>query len=112
MNRYPQERSVLILDNARTHHRSLIDYAFEEHQVLVVYLPPYSPDLNPIERYFASIKASFKRFVGAYPELRRFPYTLWMMAIAHCDTVVDYHNLIRNTYNYDEQSHQITIQYD
>lgn len=112
MNPYPQERSILILDNARTHHRSLVDYAFEEFQVLVIFLPPYSPDLNPIERYFASVKATFKRFVGVQPELRRFPYTLWMMAVSHCDTVVNYHNLIRNTYNYDETNHSVVIQYD
>jgi transposase len=27
----------------------------------VLYLPPYSPDLNPIERAFAKLKASLRR---------------------------------------------------
>ena len=29
--------------------------------VKLVYLPPYSPDLNPIEEFFAKLKAFIKR---------------------------------------------------
>jgi transposase len=34
-----------------------------EHDAVVklVYLPPYSPDLNPIEEFFAELKAFIKR---------------------------------------------------
>ncbi|EPT05538.1 hypothetical protein FOMPIDRAFT_1110918 [Fomitopsis schrenkii] len=34
----------------------------------IVYLPPYSPDLNPIEQAFSAIKAYFRR---VYPEFAR-----------------------------------------
>jgi transposase len=33
----------------------------EETEVKVVYLPPYSPDLNPIEEFFAKLKSFIKR---------------------------------------------------
>jgi transposase len=33
-----------------------------------MYLPPYSPDLNPIEEFFAEIKAFIKRNWSAYGE--------------------------------------------
>lgn len=43
---------ILIVDNARYHHAKLHRTWREEHdrQVRLDYLPPYSPELNPIER--------------------------------------------------------------
>ncbi len=62
MNPYPHTRSVLILDNARIHYdNGLLEYldAFGVH---VEFLPPYSPDLNPIETAFSYIKGYLKRY--------------------------------------------------
>ena len=71
MNAYPGPNSILILDNARAHlFNDLIEYAWQHHGVIVLFLPPYSPDLNPIERVFAYCKAIFKRIVGSTPPLR------------------------------------------
>ena len=36
--------------------------------VKLVYLPPYSPDLNPIEEFFAELKAFIKRSWHKYEE--------------------------------------------
>jgi transposase len=36
--------------------------------VKLVYLPPYSPDLNPIEEFFAELKAFIKRNWHVYEE--------------------------------------------
>lgn len=36
--------------------------------VKLVYLPPYSPDLNPIEEFFAELKAFIKREWRSYEE--------------------------------------------
>lgn len=43
---------LLILDNSRYHHAKLLDPWLEEHkkEIQLLFLPPYSPDLNPIER--------------------------------------------------------------
>ncbi len=45
-------RLVLILDNARYHHASLLQPLLREKRRLVTlsFLPPYSPELNPVER--------------------------------------------------------------
>lgn len=52
MNSFPHERSVLILDNARIHHNDgLLEY-LNAFGVYIEFLPPYSPDLNPIELAF------------------------------------------------------------
>jgi len=44
--------SIIVLDNAMIHHTGDIIQDLEEAGVLVYYLPPYSPDLNPIEEAF------------------------------------------------------------
>ena len=48
-----QKRNILVLDNASWHKRKSLDWHFFEP----VYLPPYSPDLNPIERIWLIMKA-------------------------------------------------------
>jgi len=46
------KRLVLVLDNAKYHHaRALLPWLQRQRKVLtLLFLPPYSPDLNPIER--------------------------------------------------------------
>lgn len=50
------EKSVVILDNASIHHVPEIESLIEETGAIAIYLPPYSPDLNPIEECFSKIK--------------------------------------------------------
>lgn len=48
--------SVLIFDNARIHHGGEITKIVEAAGCSITYLPPYSPDLNPIEMAWGWIK--------------------------------------------------------
>jgi transposase len=57
MNRWPFPNSVLVVDNATIHKVDGIREMVEEHGARLLYLPTYSPDLNPIELAFSSIKA-------------------------------------------------------
>ena len=45
------------MDNATFHKRQAIITLLEQHGHSVLWLPPYSPDLNPIEKTWARIKA-------------------------------------------------------
>jgi transposase len=58
---YPGPRSIIILDNAAIHKSARLSSLCEEHSVLLVFLPPYSPDYNPIEATFKDLKAWVKR---------------------------------------------------
>jgi transposase len=51
---------VVVLDNLSSHKRVRAVRAIEGAGCSVVYLPPYSPDLNPIELAFAKIKARLR----------------------------------------------------
>ena len=86
MNRYPAPKSVLVMDNCSIHHIDAVaercEQAFVFHftfhniyftnisciysGVKLVYLPPYSPDFNPIEEMFSAWKAYVRRNGAAY----------------------------------------------
>ena len=51
-----EEGAVLVLDNARSHHGGRIAEIVEAAGCSLLYLPPYSPDFNPIELAWAWIK--------------------------------------------------------
>lgn len=53
--------SVLVLDNAAFHNRKQMREAIGERDIEVCFLPPYSPDLNKIERKWAQAKAIRRR---------------------------------------------------
>ena len=68
--KWPDERSVDVMDNASFHHSERIEEMCLCAGVKLVYLPPYSPDFNPIEEFFAELKAFIRRnwkFFEKYP---------------------------------------------
>ena len=55
-NRNPEKTIVIVLDNFRSHHANKTRSKAEKLNMVLVYLPPYSPDLNPIEQIWRAIK--------------------------------------------------------
>lgn len=47
---------IVVMDNLSSHKRAGVREAIEQAMARVVYLPPYSPDLNPIEMVYAKLK--------------------------------------------------------
>ena len=52
---------VVILDNLAAHKVAGVRRAIESCGAELLYLPPYSPDLNPIEQAFAKLKALLRK---------------------------------------------------
>lgn len=59
-----EPRTVVILDNLSTHKSPRAAQALKDRGCWFLFLPPYSPDLNPIEQAFAKLKAHLRR-IGA-----------------------------------------------
>ncbi|MEK8021190.1 MAG: IS630 family transposase, partial [Candidatus Parabeggiatoa sp.] len=55
--------NVVILDNATSHYSEEAIAMIEETGAGVVFLPPYSPELNPIEHIWAKVKSFLKKTV-------------------------------------------------
>jgi transposase len=56
-----QPGQVVVMDNLSSHKGSRVRELVEGRGCHLVYLPPYSPDLNPIEEAFAKIKALLRK---------------------------------------------------
>jgi transposase len=52
---------VVVMDNLTAHKGSRIRELIESRGCQLIYLPPYSPDFNPIEEAFAKIKALLRK---------------------------------------------------
>jgi transposase len=60
---------IVVLDNLSSHKIAGVSAAIAAAGAVLLYLPPYSPDFNPIEQVFAKLKARLRtiaaRTVGA-----------------------------------------------
>lgn len=54
MKAWPQDNSVLIMDNCAIHKSEELKAAVEAKGCRLIFLPAYSPDYNPIEESFSS----------------------------------------------------------
>ena len=52
---------IVVMDNLGSHKRPGIRAAIEAAGASLLYLPPYSPDFNPIENAFAKLKAMLRK---------------------------------------------------
>ena len=52
---------IVILDNLSSHKVTGVEQAITATGATVLYLPPYSPDLNPIEKFFSKLKALLRK---------------------------------------------------
>ncbi len=52
---------IVVMDNLSSHKRPGIRASIEAAGASLLYLPPYSPDFNPIENAFAKLKAMLRK---------------------------------------------------
>jgi hypothetical protein len=64
LNPWPLPRSVVILDNAKIHMYPEIERAVHQCGARLLFLPPYCPQLNPIELCFGQLKKWIQRLAN------------------------------------------------
>ena len=52
---------IIVMDNMRSHHAKIVKQVLDESEINDLYLPPYSPDLNPIEKMWSKLKAYLRK---------------------------------------------------
>ena len=55
------KEDIVVMDNLRAHHVKEVKETFEEAGIHYLYLPPYSPDMNPIEMLWSKIKSILRK---------------------------------------------------
>ena len=66
-----KKRIVMIVDNAMIHRNKEILNWCKENYIVLVYMPPYSPDLNKIEFQWKSIKKMFWKIQWNYNNIKK-----------------------------------------
>lgn len=56
-----KQGKTLIMDNLPVHHAKKVRVFLEGHGISYLFVPPYSPEFNPIEEAFSKIKHSVRR---------------------------------------------------
>ena len=60
--------SVVVMDNCSIHHIPEVREMIQEVGAILQFLPPYSPDLNPIEMTFSKVKSTIKDLEDTVPQ--------------------------------------------
>ena len=80
---FPESLNLLVLDNGRFHHAKSLEIP---ENVVLLFLPPYSPELSPIERLWQDIKA--KLFSQTYQTLEAMQAKVSEILLNYCDATI------------------------
>ncbi len=69
----PKE-TVIVMDNASFHRKAQLYELSQKYGCFLIFLPPYSPELNPIEHVWAWLKRCLRKIL---PILHSFDQALW-----------------------------------
>ena len=53
---------IVVMDNLRSHHVKAVEETLRAADITPLYLPPYSPDLNPIEMLWSKLKSILRKW--------------------------------------------------
>ena len=79
---------IVVMDNLSSHKRASVRAMIEARGARLAFLPPYSPDFNPIEMAFAKLKALLRKAAertvnGLWSAIRRFVDELAPVSTGH-----------------------------
>lgn len=63
------EDVVIVMDNASFHRKKQLAEISAKYHRTLIFLPPYSPDLNPIEKFWAHLKSIIRSSVHTFDSL-------------------------------------------
>lgn len=64
-----EKEQVVIMDNCSIHKAPKVKQLIESVSCRLIYLPPYSPDLNPIENYWSVMKSNIKKIRNNFDDI-------------------------------------------
>lgn len=90
---YPNGKIVMILDNARIHHAKLLQPFLEElnGRLRLIFLPPYSPQLNIVEGLWKWLKSDIINnvFYHTVKEIRQNVHTFMKQIMINPMKIID-----------------------
>ena len=65
-----KKKSIIVLDNATFHRKKILREIAKKRKCRILFLPPYSPDFNPIEKTWSNTKKFLKNNAGKFNTLQ------------------------------------------
>ena len=62
-----EKDTVIVMDNASFHSKKRLTSLAQKAGCKLIFLPPYSPELNPIEKFWAWLKRYLRKSLSSYP---------------------------------------------
>ena len=66
--------TVVVMDNASFHRKNSLNDIAQKYGIKIIFLPPYSPELNPIEHFWNWLK---KKIVDLIPYFQKFDNVIY-----------------------------------
>ncbi len=60
INKLPDTIDIVVMDNISFHHSKEVRELANQHNVQIIFTPPYSPEFNPIEIVFSLLKRMYR----------------------------------------------------
>lgn len=76
---------IVIMDNLSAHHAPQVVQTIHQAGAKLHYLPPYSPDLNPIEKLWSKVKAFLRKRRALTPESLQQALQAAFSCVTHSD---------------------------
>lgn len=76
-----QKGDAIIMDNASFHNKKRLREYARVYKVTVIFLPPYSPDYNPIEKIWANLKRFLNETTMQFSTLQSVIY--WYFSVGY-----------------------------
>ena len=64
-----KQGTVVVMDNASFHRKNRLNDIAKKYGIIIIFLPPYSPELNPIEHFWNWLK---KKIADSVPYFQKF----------------------------------------
>ena len=61
--------AVIVIDNAKFHRAKALEKLAKAAGCSILFLPPYSPDLNPIEQFWSWLKKKLRKILDNFKTL-------------------------------------------
>ena len=71
--------TVIVMDNASFHSKKRLIFAAQNAGCRLLFLPPYSPELNPIENFWAWLKRFLRKILPSAPSFDDALYTAFQL---------------------------------
>lgn len=71
--------TTIVMDNAKFHRKKQLLEISKKHDMNLIFLPPYSPELNPIEKFWAILKSMIRANIHKFNSLDENIYSIFQV---------------------------------